>query len=382
MTSRQPEAVLCVVHYPANTGFAWTYFEGLYAGIAEALSAEGIRTLVSYPAIERPPERLQGTRAEPIVLDASLLSLASVLATIREVRRRNIRTIYFTDRGWWHWSFPLLRLAGVRRIVAHDHTSGARTVPRGLKRAAKWVKARLPGMSANAVIAVSEYVARRERDVVMISPDRVVRLWYGIELPDPSAGAGPPPIPELDGQRPVVLCVCRAAQEKGVDHLIRAFDQVIAEWPAAVPRPRLVYVGDGPELGALRALAASLPCRDDVVFTGYRNDVPRFIARATLSVVPSVWQDACPLGVLEPMAHAKPVIASAVGGVPDEINSPEVGELVPPGDSVALARAITQMLNDAPRRERVGLAARARVAEHFNRGKQLAALVSVVRGPR
>ena len=379
MTLRPGDALLCVVHYPANTGFAWAYFEGLYAGIADALAREGIRTLVSYPVIERAPERLVGSKAESIVLDASLLSVRSILATIREARRRGIRTIYFTDRGWWHWSFPLLRLAGIRRIVAHDHTSGARTVPRGIKRLAKWLKARIPGTAADLVIAVSEYVAHRQRDVVMIPGDRVVRLWYGIELP----GASPPaaPIPEMSDGRPIVLCVCRAAREKGVDHLIRAFDQVLVSWGTSA-RPRLVYVGDGPELANLRSLAASLPCRDDVVFTGYRSDVPSFLAHATVSVVPSVWQDACPLGVLEPMAHAKPVIASAVGGVPDEINGPDVGELVPPGDSAALARALTAMLQDAPRRQRVGAAARDRIARYFNRAEQMSALVSLVRGPR
>ncbi|HKS05714.1 MAG TPA: glycosyltransferase family 4 protein, partial [Gemmatimonadaceae bacterium] len=338
MTLRQGDAVLCVVHYPSNTGFAWTYFEGLYAGIADALARDGIRTLVSYPVIEQPPKRLVGTKAEPIVLDASLLSIGSVFATIREARKRNIRTIYFTDRGWWHWAFPLLRLTGIRRIVSHDHTSGARTTPRGLKRFAKWLKARVPGTAADLVIAVSEYVANRQRNVVMIPGDRVVRLWYGIEMPASNSASAP--IPEMADGRPIVLCVCRAAQEKGVDHLIRAFDKVVAVWPDTSPRPRLVYVGDGPELANLRALAASLPSRDDVVLTGYRSDVPNFLAHATVSVVPSVWQDACPLGVLEPMAHAKPVIASSVGGVPDEINSPDVGELVPPGDSDALARAL------------------------------------------
>jgi glycosyltransferase involved in cell wall biosynthesis len=380
MTLRQGDAVLCVVHYPSNTGFAWTYFEGLYAGIAEALARDGIRTLVSYPVIEQPPKRLIGTKAEPIVLDASLLSVASVLATIREARKRNIRTIYFTDRGWWHWSFPLLRLAGIRRIVSHDHTSGARTVPRGLKRFAKWLKARIPGTSADLTIGVSEYVAHRLRDVVMIPPDRVVRLWYGIEMPGSTPGA--PPLPEMGDGRPVVLCVCRAAAEKGVDHLIRAFDTAVSVWPDTLPRPRLVYVGDGPELANLRKLAASLPSRDDVVFTGYRSDVPSFLAHATVSVVPSVWQDACPLGVLEPMAHGKPVIASAVGGVPDEINNADVGELVPPGDSDALARALTAMLHDAPRRARIGAAARERIAKHFNRAEQMAALVELVRGPK
>ena len=380
MTLERGESLLCVVHFPANTGFAWNYFEGLYAGLASALGRDGVRTYVSYPVIGQPPRLLQGTLAEPILLDATLDSWSSIRSTIRAVRRLNVRTVYFTDRGWWHWAFPVLRLAGVKRIVAHDHTSGARTVPQGLKRIAKWVKARLPGMSADLVIAVSEYVATRQREVGLVPSKRVVRLWYGIELPELGGVDTVPPIPELSSGRPLVVCVCRAAPEKGVDHLLRAFDLMMDGWPASRPRPLLVYVGNGPQLDALQALRDSLRTRDDIVLTGYRSDAYRFVACATVSVVPSVWQDACPLGVLEPMAYAKPVIASAVGGVPDEIDSPEVGELVPPADIAALADAIRRMLLDANRRTAIGQAARERITKHFDRSRQMEALVAMVRG--
>jgi glycosyltransferase involved in cell wall biosynthesis len=300
------------------------------------------------------------------------------VATIRAVRRLRIRTIYFTDRGWRHWAFPLLRVAGVRRIVAHDHTSGERQAPRGTKRAAKWIRARIPWISADLMVTVSDYVARRDRDVSLVPARRITRLWNGIELPVHLNDA--PPLDEMAAGRPVVLCVCRAAREKGVEHLLRAFDMVLAAWPGGAIRPLLVYVGAGPELDALRALRDSLPSGDDIIFTGYRDDAQRFIAHATLSVVPSVWQDACPLGVLEPMSHGKPVIASAVGGVPEQINSPEVGVLVPPGNSEALADAITRLLRDPEQRAAIGAAARARITQHFDRATQIASLVGLVRG--
>jgi glycosyltransferase involved in cell wall biosynthesis len=380
MSLKRGEALLCVTHFSSNAGFAWNYFEGMYADIADALYVDGVKTYVSYSSMPSLPARLAGRVTEPIRLDATLDSWSSIVATVRAVRRLRLRTIYFTDRGWWHWAFPILRLAGVRRIVAHDHTSGERHSPRGLKRAAKWIRARIPWMSADLTIAVSEYVARRHRDVGVAPTRRIARLWYGIELP--ATEVVPPPIPEMTDGRPVVVCVCRAAREKGVDHLLRAFDIVLAGWPNGAARPRLVYVGSGPQLEELRVLRDSLPSREDIIFAGYRDDAQRFIAHATLSVVPSVWQDACPLGVLEPMAHAKPVIASAVGGVPDEIDSPEVGVLVPPADSQALADAITRLLRDPARRASIGTAARARIVRHFDRATQIASLVALVRGER
>jgi glycosyltransferase involved in cell wall biosynthesis len=343
------------------------------------LATDGIPTFVAYTEVDKPPGSLSKSEAKPIALDATLDSWGSIRATIAEVRRRRVRVIYYTDRGWWHWSLPLLRMAGVRRIVAHDHTSGARTVPRGIKSVAKWVKARIPFVRADVIATVSEYVARRHREVGLTQPARVVRVWNGLTLPAvPSLLSRP----ELLGSpgRLVALCVCRAAREKGVDHLLRAFDIVTRGWPAGQPLPLLVYVGDGPMMDELRALRESLDSRDSIVFAGYRSDVPAFIAHADVSVVPSVWQDACPLGVLEPMSHAKPVIASSVGGVPELIDGPEVGDLVPPGDPAALAAALGSLLRDPIRQRRVGLAARQRVERHFRRETQIDALVSLVRG--
>jgi glycosyltransferase involved in cell wall biosynthesis len=371
-------SLLCVVPYHANTGFAWNYIESLYAGVADAFAADGIDTHVAYLSVDSFPKPLEGSSAKPLVLDATLKSWASVRATMREIRRLGITTIYFTDFGWWHWSLPLLRAAGVRRIVAHDHTSGARTVPHGLKRAAKWIKARIPFMSADVIVTVSGYVAKRHWEVGLVPRDMVIPLLNGLHIPE-LAPPGPPPLAEMHG-RPVVLCVCRAAPEKGVDHLLHAFDAVISSWPANEARPLLVYVGNGPQFAELEKLRRSLPAMADIIFVGYRDDVPRFIQSATLCVVPSVWQDACPLGVLEPMSYGKAVVASAVGGVPEQINAPDVGALVPPGDRNALAAAITTLLRDSNRREQIGAAARERIRSHFNWSRQVQTLISIVRG--
>lgn len=141
MNGGERGSLLCVVPYRTNVGFAWNYIEGLYAEVANVLAADGIQTFVAYTGIVAPPAPLDGSAAVPVALDATLDSWASIRATMSAIRQRRVRIIYFTDRGWWHWALPLLRMAGVERIVAHDHTSGARTVPRGLKRAAKWLKA-------------------------------------------------------------------------------------------------------------------------------------------------------------------------------------------------------------------------------------------------
>jgi glycosyltransferase involved in cell wall biosynthesis len=373
-------SLLCVVNYPANTGFAWDFIEGLYGRIADHLATHGIPTFVAYPSIPKPPRTLEGSAARAIALDASLDTAASRRATVDLIRRENVRVVYYTDRGPWRWAYLRLRRAGVKRIIVHDHTSGERTRPRGLKRAAKWVLARTPGIVADTVIAVSDYVARRQLEVALIPPGKVIRIWNGVAVPE-ARDRSCQRIHAMFGLapgRPLIACACRAAPEKGVAHLLRAFNRVVQSVPAAEPRPVLLYIGDGPQLAELKALRESLPARDDIILAGYRTDARAILEGADLCVVPSVWQDAFPLAVLEAMAWGKPVIATRVGGIPEMIEDRVHGLLVPPADEPALAEALQALLADPARAARMGEAARRRVAEQFTTEEQIRRQVAIV----
>lgn len=377
-----PETLLCTADFSAGTGFAWTFFERLYASVADRLAPSDVRTLVAYPLMERVPTTLAGSTIRAIELDTRFKSLRSLGAVLSACRRENIRTIWFTDRDSWHWTYPLLRLAGVRRIFVYDHMSGVRTVPRGLKRAFKSLIARLPGMSADKVACASDYLVRRQIEVNRVDPSRVERLHYGLSLPDISAPT--PPIQQtldLERDRPVILTACRAAVEKGVHHLFRAFDLLLRGYPADRRRPLLVYVGSGPYEDDLKTIRSQLASRDSIVMTGYRNDVETLQRGAAFCVVPSIWQDALPLAVLGAMASGCAVIATRVGGIPEMIDSERVGVLVEAGDEPALAAAMRRLLEDPETARAMGKRARERVGAAFRPGTHIDRLVEMVRPP-
>lgn len=372
--------ILCVSNCRANRGFAWDYFEGLYAAIADHLAAHGIHTLVAYPSIPSPPTRLAHSAARAVVMDGELNTLHSVHATIALVRQENIKEIYFTDRPARAWAYVLLRCAGVRRIVVHDHSSGERTRPQGAKRAAKWVLGRTPGIVADVVIGASDYVARRQVDVGLIPASRVVRLWYGVPVPAQHDGQ-PKRAHSLFGlapDRPLIICSCRAAPEKGVVHLLRAFDRAARALGGRDHKPVLLHLGDGPQLAELQALRETLASKDDIILAGYRSDAKELLEGADLCVIPSVWQDAFPLAVLDAMARAKPVIATRVGGIPEMIEDRVHGLLVPAADENALSGAMVSLITDPARAARLGTAARHRVTETFQPERYLAQLVGIL----
>jgi glycosyltransferase involved in cell wall biosynthesis len=377
MASRSAgRTLLCVCNYPANTGYAWDFIESLYSQIAGRLAASGVRTLVAYPRIDEPPRTLIGSAAQAVALDATLRTEASIRDTLAFVQREGVDTIYLTDQPARAWAYARLRRAGVRRIVVHDHSSGARSTPTGLKRAGKWLLARTPGIVADVVIAVSDYVAERHVRSGVMPRGRIVRVWNGTVVPPPPSGH---PLHDALGvphARPIVACACRAAPEKGVPVLLKAFDLMLEAWPEPT-RPLLVYMGDGPDAAQIAQVREGLGSAGDIMLTGYRRDAGALVAGATVCAMPSVWQDALPLAVMQPMALGKPVVASAVGGIPEMIVDGETGLLVPPSDVPALAAALKRLLLDPTLAARLGEQARARVARLFTPEEQIDRLTAI-----
>jgi glycosyltransferase involved in cell wall biosynthesis len=122
----------------------------------------------------------------------------------------------------------------------------------------------------------------------------------------------------------------------------------------------LVIAGDGPERSALERRAFELGVDARVRFLGSvpRETVLRLFRAADASVLPSAWEN-FPHTVVEALAVGCPMIATAVGGVPEVVRDGENGLLVPPGDSAALASALNRFFGDASLRERLrGAAAR------------------------
>ena len=140
---------------------------------------------------------------------------------------------------------------------------------------------------------------------------------------------------------PLIGVVARLEPEKGHRFLVEAMPSVLR----AVPDARLAIVGEGSQAVALADLTESLGLGDRVVLTGRREDVSAVTADLTVAVLPSL-REAQGISILEAMARRVPVVASAVGGIPEVITSGTDGLLVPPGDPSALADAIVTLLRD------------------------------------
>lgn len=162
--------------------------------------------------------------------------------------------------------------------------------------------------------------------------------------------------------RPYVLAVGRLVRQKGFDVLLEAFGR-LGPSTAGVD---LLIAGDGPERAGLEAARARLGLAGRVHFLGSlaQDRVASLYGGALLVACPSRWEG-LPLVCLETMASGRPLIATAVDGIPDAVRHGETGVVIPPERPDALADALAALLADAPARERLGAAGQRAVREQF-----------------
>lgn len=115
----------------------------------------------------------------------------------------------------------------------------------------------------------------------------------------------------------------------------------------AHPGARFVIVGDGEVRDMLEAQTDAYGLRDAVIFTGWQQNLAQIYSDLDVSVISSI-NEGTPVSVIESLAAGCPVVATAVGGLPDLLDGGVMGVLTPPGDAAALAEAISNTINDPP----------------------------------
>jgi len=214
---------------------------------------------------------------------------------------------------------------------------------------------RLAARSGALTIAVSKSECRLAARHRLRNRGRTAVLHNGCEE------SRYPAAPEVSP--PVVVMVARFALPKRQDRLIRAFSRIAGH-------SQLWLVGDGPEMASARSIANESGTRHRIVFWGDRGDVPALLGRAQIAALISD-QEGFGLSLIEAMSAGLPVIASAVGGMP-EIVVPEVtGLLVPANDEARLEVALRRLIANPQERLRMGNAGLARYREKFTAERML-----------
>lgn len=309
------------------------------AHLADRLEARGWSVSVAAP-----PGALEGLRPLDHVVDipgvgASGRISVSALRTARAALARSAGEVglihaHGLKAGWLAASLrrrpPLV--VTLHNVVLPGAAGPATPVLRGLE-------SRLPARS-DGTIVVSAEMARRFTGGSGAGRVRVI----------PPASRAQPPVGTVAATRArlgvepgqsLAVCVARLHPQKGLDVLLGA----TALLRRRVPALRVVIVGQGPLEAELRRQCAAMALDGTVIFAGASSEVADELAAADVVVVPSRWEG-WPLVVFEALHLGRPVVATAVGGVPDMVIEGVGGRVVAPGDVLALAEAVEAVLDD------------------------------------
>ncbi|MCP4622368.1 MAG: glycosyltransferase [bacterium] len=166
---------------------------------------------------------------------------------------------------------------------------------------------------------------------------------------------------DIKESQKVVINVAHLAEHKGQEHLVRAIPRVLTKLPAT----RFFIIGQGELMDKLKKTASEVGLKDELVFTGFRDDVADFYRIADLYVMSSV-QEGLGTAVLDALALAKPVVATNTGGLPEIIHDGKTGRLVTPADSEALADGIVDMLTHPELAGTMAVRGKERVLQDFS----------------
>lgn len=229
-----------------------------------------------------------------------------------------------------------------------------------LRRSLFWAIEKFLDRFTDHYVAISKNMQEVGIQAGISDRGKVTLIYHGIETGGPIDG-GNQSGPETKNGNPVVGTVGRLEPQKAIDDFLKAA-RIAKEH---IPQASFIVVGDGPLKKKLERLSITLGIGNKVVFTGWQENVAKYIAGMDIFCLTSRWEG---FGIilLEAMAMQMPIVATRVGGIPEIVEEGKGGILVSPGKPEELASGLCLLLSDAKMRKQMGYYNAEKVKTIFN----------------
>lgn len=334
--------------------------------LAERLDKKKFLPIVVCPSTGTFPDELEARGIRVIILPLGRIKTLNPIPAVKTIIR--LIKIILTERiHLIHANAPRANLLGGiagrltrRRVIWHARNF----VVWGMVDTDKMFS-----FLTDRIIANSVAVSKRFKDIKGYGK-KVSVVYNGVGLEKFNPGIDGYKIKRefgIQADVPLAGILSRMGPGKGQEYFMKAASIV----KKSVPNIKFIIAGDAvleeerTELSKLVNQAKELKLCDDIIFTGYRSDIPDIMASLDLVVLAT---EAEPFGrvAIEAMAMAKPVIATNAGGIPEVVKDNITGILVPPKDVNAMAKAIVELLNNRKRMDEMGARGRERVSKVFS----------------
>ncbi|HZU37761.1 MAG TPA: GT4 family glycosyltransferase PelF [Gemmataceae bacterium] len=285
----------------------------------------------------------------------------------RLLRREQVALIH--AHQYTPFLYALLARIVYRRppILFLEHGRHYPDQPRRKRRIAN----RLLPRRSDRIVAVGEAVRQALIDIEGFPPERVARIYNGIDLSayEDNNLQRQQTRRDLGAESEDVLIALVARLDYLKDHATAI--RTMARLAPRCPRAKLLLVGEGPQRPHIEEAIRALNVSTQVQLLGYRRDIPQVLAAADIFLLTSI-SEGIPLTVIEAMAAGLPVVATRVGGLAEVVEEGRSGWLVPTGDDAALAEALEKLARDPAKRAEMGKQGRTRALDLFSESRMVA----------
>ena len=249
------------------------------------------------------------------------------------------------------------KIAGTRRIIYTEH---ARDIMPNIK---VRIMDKILSHMTDRIVVVAEFLKKNLVHREWMDSSNITTIYNGIDGDDFIKRYNRDEIIKelnISPSAKIIGIVARLDLIKNHKCLIKAMKKVSSLIPDVV----LLVIGDGPLRKDLEELVSDEQLHNNILFLRTRNDIPRLLSVLDVFVLCSL-SEGLPLTILEAMAAGIPIVATAVGGIPEIIDDGIDGIVIPSDDSDALTNAISDLLHDEGKRHDMGVNARMKFEKNF-----------------
>lgn len=300
--------------------------------------------------------RLQYLRPLLVIVE-SIVFVPRLAALARKEKIDLIHSHMFSANLWGRLAVALC--PGKTKIIATEHTNRIKDASKK-----RCIINRILLRSCDRVVVVTPEVAKNMGKVYGVAAGHISIIPNGVDLEVFCQAHRELPVdsnPQWFKSGPRVLAIGRLVGVKRYDVLLAAARRLVSQCHEI----SIWILGEGSQRSLLESLIKRYDLTDSVFLIGQRSDVPHWLSLVDV-VVNTSEREGLPISLLEAMAAAKPVIATAVGGNIDLITNNMNGYLVPPGDEAALAATIMKLLQNKVKAEEMGQNGRMLIAKNYS----------------
>lgn len=227
---------------------------------------------------------------------------------------------------------------------------------------------------SDMIVAVSNQTAHSIQRQFCIHPNKIRVIYNSVDIntfkPDDAKRENTKRKFSISNDDRVILMAGVVHRQKGMHIGLKVFAKIKKE----IPNCRMMILGDGPYLGALKKLAKDLKIKNDVIFCGHisNQSMPFYYNAADVLLNPTLREEGLPIVVAEAMACGLGVVTSRIGGTESTIEEAISGFFIKPKDEIMMIKRLNEILTNQELRKKIGTNARAKATSLFNKEKMAA----------